>query len=139
MKYFLLLALISSAFAHEIKGTMMLEGTLKTKTTYKGVKAHCEVEVNKIRNLLEEDSHGNPAYKAWVEMEFKASDDKTKMKVNISKEHVMSNLFKVGDKTEVRDEEYISADGNFKLKIDGEGRVLSSTIIYNQDEIICVF
>jgi plasmid maintenance system killer protein len=139
MKALLFLALISSAFAHEIKGTLLLEGTLKSKTIVKGVKAHCEVEVNKVRNLMEQDSFGNPAYKAWVEMELKADDDKKKVKIKINKEYELTNLFKVGNKTEVRDYEYHSQGDEARLIMDEEGRVKSTILMHDGEALTCIF
>lgn len=140
MKALLLIALMSSAFAHEIKGTQLLEGSLKTKMMVKGIKVTCAVEVEKVKNLMEEDSYGNPAYKTRIDMGIKGSDDKKKIKVEISKRNViLTNLFKVGDKTEVRDLEYASEDGHIKLNINEEGRIKSVSLPHEGETINCVF
>ena len=51
------------AFSHEIKGTLILKGTAKTKIVLNGMEVRCHVKVDEVKNNMVEDSYGNPAYR----------------------------------------------------------------------------
>lgn len=129
---------MSSAFAYEILGTQVLEGSLKTKIMVNGVKTTCKVKVDKVKNLMEEDSYGNPAYNILVNISLDGSDFENDIKVRYDKRSWMNNLFTVGNKTEVRDFDYKAADGS-KLTINKAGRLVSATVLYNNKAITCSF
>ena len=138
-KLFLAFALISSgAFAHEIQGTQVLEGSLKTKLFVNGVETTCKVKIEKVKNLMEEDSYGNPAYNILVSMSLSGNDYTRDLQVRYDKRTWMNNLFTAGSKTEVRDFDYASKDGSV-LKINGAGRLVSVGIPYNNRTITCAF
>ena len=134
----LMLTASSIAGAHEILGTQVLEGSLKTKVLVSGVETTCKVKVDKVKNLMEEDSYGNPAYKILVNIELSGNDYERSIKVKYGKRSWMNNLFKVGNKTEVRDFDYYAADGS-TLKINSQGRLVSTSVIYNNKTVTCTF
>lgn len=137
--FFGLMALtLSTASAHEIIGTQVLEGSLKTKLYVNGVKSTCKVKVDKVKNLMEEDSYGNPAYKILVDIDLSGNDYENDLNVRYNKRSWMNNLFQVGNKTEVRDFDYVAADGS-KLMINKQGRLVSVTFPYQSKTITCSF
>lgn len=139
MKYILLaLAVSSMVSAHEIIGTPILKGSIKTKVVVDGLSATCKVKVFKPRNLMVEDSYGNPAYTVNTEVNLDASNDERAKVISYYKYVTFTNIFPVGDKTEVRDFDYSSKDGE-TLKIDGAGRLKAYSFSYNQKTITCSF
>jgi hypothetical protein len=48
----ILIAYSSAVFAHEIEGTLMLKGSLKTKIVVNGVKSTCRLKVEKDRKSV---------------------------------------------------------------------------------------
>jgi hypothetical protein len=128
-----LLTLISfSSSAHDIEGTLMLKGSVKTKTLVNGEKISCKLKVEKVKNLLQEDTFGNPAYNVLVKIEL---DGKT---IKFDKKVYFNNLFKVKNQTEVRDFEYASENVG-SIKINRDGRILSLSVSLNSQTINCAF
>ncbi len=141
MKYLIigLTAVFSmSAIAHNIEGTLILKGTIKSKVVVNTVKTTCKLKVEKVKNLLVEDSFGNPAYNVRTEISLDGEDMDRRISVKMNKEVWFTNIFTVGTGTEVRDLEYASNDGS-KMMIDSEGRVLSVSFLYNSRPINCAF
>ncbi len=125
-------------FAHTIEGTLILKGTVRTKFDLNGISTSCRAQVEKVKNLLQEDSYGNPAYNVRVDVGLSGYDDKTGKLLRFSQEFWFNNLFRVGDKTEVRDLDYTAVGGG-ALKIDGQGRIKSVTFPYNGRPLTCNF
>lgn len=134
------LMIVASPFvgAHEILGTQVLEGSLKTKIMVNGIETTCRVKIDKVKNLMDQDSYGNPAYKILVNIELSGNDIEKKVRVKYGKRSWMNNLFKVGNKTEVRDFDYIAEDGS-TLKINGQGRLVSTSVSYDNKTVTCTF
>lgn len=129
---------LATAFAHTIEGTQVLEGSLKTKLIVSGIETTCKVKIDKVKNLMEEDSYGNPAYNILVRMELSGNDYERSIKVRYDKRSWMNNLFQVGNKTEVRDFEYKAQDGS-TLTINKSGRLVSASMPYQNKNITCTF
>lgn len=141
MKYLIigLVAVFSmSAMAHNIEGTLILKGTRKTKIVVNTVKTTCKLKIEKVKNLLVEDSFGNPAYNVRANISLDGEDLDRRISVKLNKEVWFNNLFTVAAGTEVRDLEYATADGS-KMTIDSEGRILSVSFLYNSRSINCAF
>jgi hypothetical protein len=136
----LVLALISlGAFANDIQGTLMLKGSLKTKVTVNGVPSVCRLKVEKVKNLLEEDSFGNPGYQARVKISLDGHDLERDIKVKLDKDITVINLHLEKGLRRIKDLEYISSEENIKLNIDSEGRIVSTIFPYQQQTITCNF
>jgi hypothetical protein len=139
---FLIIGLITvfslSTFAKEIEGTMVLKGTLRTKLLINSVNTTCRVKVSKVKNMMAEDSYGNPAYQVRMSISLDGSDFARGLKIKHSKEMDFINLFQVGKTREVRDYEYVSADGS-KLIINNKGRINTVTFPFNSQMITCSF
>lgn len=127
-----------SAAAHLIEGTQILKGTIKTKIMVKAVKTTCKVKIEKVKNLMLEDSYGNPAYNVRTEISLDGNDYERSLSVKYDKEVWFNNLFTVGTKTEVRDLEYFSTDGS-KMMIDGNGRIKSVSFPFESKTVTCAF
>jgi len=127
-----------SAFAHEIEGTQMLKGSLKSKIVVNTVKTTCRVKVDKVKNLLLEDSFGNPAYNVKIAIELDGSDLERNLKVKYSKTSWFNNLFTEGNGTIVKDFDYVSPEGS-EIKIDKDGRLKVAKFNYNGQNITCSF
>jgi hypothetical protein len=131
-------ALSFTASAHTIQGTLILKGSARTKIVLEGISTTCKAQVEKVKNLLREDSYGNPAYNVRVDVDLSGYDDKSGKFLRHSQEFWFNNLFTVGDKTEVRDLDYV-APGGATLKIDGQGRIQTITFPYNGRPLTCNF
>jgi hypothetical protein len=127
-----------STFAKDIQGTLLLKGSLRTKIVVNTVKTTCRVKVEKVKNLMQEDSYGNPAYQVRVDISLDGSDPARNLRVKHNKEVMFTNLFQVGTTSEVRDEEYAAADGS-KLLITDQGRLRSVTFPFSSQKITCTF
>lgn len=130
---------LSSVYAHEIIGTQVLKGSKKTKVYINNVKTTCEVDVEKVRNLMEEDSFGNPAYKVRVTAELNGKDKKRKIKIKHKKEFQMINLHPDGEKSRVEDFRYISQEDGAEMEIDHDGRLRSFHFTFENQKISCLF
>ncbi|MBA2403279.1 MAG: hypothetical protein H0V66_00795 [Bdellovibrionales bacterium] len=140
MQLIALLTLISaSAMATEIQGTLMLKGTLKTKIVVNGVKTVCKIKVEKVKNLLEEDSAGNPAYQAKIQISLDGNDLERGVKVKLDKELTVINLHSDKDVRTVKDLDYFSSAEKVKVTIDSEGRLLSTSFPFQSQTIQCNF
>lgn len=121
-----------NAAAHTIEGTLALKGSLKTTIFIKNKETTCRVRIEKIKNLLEEDTFGNPAYNVRANISVDS--------INYEKEVWLNNLFTLeNNKSEVKDYEYHSSDDTIKMKINGEGRIKTVLIQYKGNEISCLF
>lgn len=139
-KLILLLSLISvGANATEIQGTLMLKGTLKTDIMVNGVKSVCKLKVEKVKNLLEEDSFGNPAYQARIQISLDGRDFERSIKVKMDKDLTVINLHSEKNRRQVQDLEYFSIAENTKVTIDTEGRIVSTTFPFQGQTIKCNF
>lgn len=133
-----LFTLSAASSAQMIEGTMVLKGSIKTKLYVNNVKTTCKVKVEKVKNLMLEDSYGNPAYNVRINIDLSGKDHDRGVSVKFDRELWLNNLFTVGGKTEVRDLEYASNDG-VKMKIDGEGRIENVSFPYASRLITCSF
>jgi hypothetical protein len=134
------LSLISiGAIANEIKGTLMLKGSLKTKIVVNGVKTVCKIKVEKVKNLLEEDSFGNPGYQAKVQISLDGNDMERSIKVKYDKDLTVTNMHTEGDVRTVKDLDYFSPTDKIKVTIDSEGRLVGTSFLYQQKTILCNF
>lgn len=135
-----ILSLISiGAMAQEIKGTLMLKGSLKTKIVVNGIKTVCKIKVDKVKNLLEEDSFGNPGYQAKVQISLDGSDLERNIKVKFDKDLTVTNMHTENNVRMVKDLHYFSAAEEVKVTIDSEGRLVSTSFLYQQQSILCNF
>lgn len=135
----ILIAFSSTVFAHEIEGTLMLKGSLKTKIVVNGVKSACRLKVEKVKNLLEEDDFGNPAYQAQVDISLNGNDMERGVRVKFDKELTVINLHQEGSVKKVKDLEYFATSEKVKIMIDQEGRLVSTTFAFGSQNITCVF
>ncbi len=141
MKHFMigLLPVFSMlAFAHTIEGTLILKGTIKTKIVVNRVETTCKVKIEKVKNLLVEDSFGNPAYNVRATISLDGDNMERNLSVKMDKEVWFNNLFTVATGSEVRDLEYKTAGGS-KMMIDSQGRIRSVSFLYKSRPINCVF
>lgn len=126
------------ASAHLIEGTQILKGSIKTKIVVNTVKTTCKVKVDKVKNLMQEDSFGNPAYNVKIDLSLDGDDLQRNLTVRYDKEVWFNNLFTSGNRSEVRDLEYAAADGS-QMNIDSSGRIKSVSFPYNTRTITCAF
>lgn len=133
----ILIALIAfsslSVFAHEIEGTLPLKGTLKTEIRVNNIKTVCKMSIGKVKNLLEEDQFGNPAYKIEVGVSLSGGEIFSSKRVKFSQDLTMTNMFADG----VRDLEYQGK--GVLLKITDEGRFDSARINTPYGVVSCKF
>lgn len=134
-----LVAVVSlNASAHLIEGTQVLKGKIKTKIMVNTVKTTCSVKIEKVKNLMLEDSYGNPAYNVRAVVGLDGDDYQRGLSIKHDKELWFNNLFAAGTGTEVRDFDYKAADGS-TLKIDREGRIKSTSFPFQGRVISCSF
>ena len=132
------LLLVSVAHAHEIKGTLILKGTAKTKIVVDGILTKCNVKVDDVKNTLTEDSFGNPAYRVWtkVELSGKAGEINIEHKADIR----FTNMHVDGTGTKVSDEIYLGeTEKRASLKIDDKGRIRSVVFPVGAKLVTCTF
>ena len=139
----ILIALVSlaslSSFAAPIEGTLMLKGSLKTKIVVKSVKSTCKLKVDKVKNILEEDSFGNPGYSAKVEISLDGSDMERNIKVKVDKKVTVTNMHTMGDVRQVKDLDYFNEAEKITVTIDKEGRLQSTSFPFENQIITCNF
>lgn len=139
MKTLLLSLLLATvAHAHEIKGTLILKGTAKTKVQVDGIESKCSIKVDDVKNTLTEDSFGNPAYRVWtkVELSGKAGEIKIEHKAEIR----FTNMHVDGTSTKVSDEIYLGeTEKRASLKIDEKGRIRSAVFPVGAKLVTCTF
>src|SRR5690606_34295323 len=97
-----------------------------------------KVKVEKVKNLMQEDSYGNPAYNVRINLNLSGRDNERDLSVKFDRELWINNLFSVGNKTEVRDFDYASSDG-VRMKIDSQGRIVNVVFPFNSKLITCSF
>jgi hypothetical protein len=132
------LLLATVAQAHEIKGTLILKGTAKTKVQVDGIESKCSVKVDDVKNTLTEDSFGNPAYRVWtkVELSGKAGETKIEHKADLR----FTNIHADSTRTKVSDESYIGeTEKRASMKIDEKGRIRSLVFPVGAKSITCTF
>ncbi|HXH29942.1 MAG TPA: hypothetical protein VNJ01_03950 [Bacteriovoracaceae bacterium] len=130
---FLLASLLANAaVADTITGVMVLKGELAIETSVNGVKTECTVKVTKVKNDLQEDQFGNPAYLVTVKVSLKGK------KVDHSKEYLLSNMFTENSQKTVRDLVYASTEG-LVMKIKDDGRLASVEVPYKTGKVTCSF
>jgi hypothetical protein len=125
-----------NVLAHQIVGTPVLKGSIKTKVLVNNVKALCKIKVSKPKNMMAEDSFANPAYTVGVDIDLEGSETSSPLRFN--KYVYFNNLFTTQTGTEVRDYEYASVDGS-KMLIDVNGRIKVISFLYSNSTISCVF
>lgn len=136
----LILLLISfGASATEIQGTLMLRGTVKTNVTINSVKSVCKLKVEKVKNLLQEDSFGNPGYQAKIVISLNGRDLERNLKVKFDKELTIVNLHLEKSVRRVKDFDYASIEEAVTVTIDEEGRIVNTTFPYQQQTVKCNF
>lgn len=141
MKYIILAAAMisTSAFAHTIIGTAVLKGSLKTKVFVNTVETTCRIKVEKIKNILSEDSYGNPGYAVRINVSLDGEDSKKKIKIKADRDVEMINMFQSGNEKIVKDFEYASEDGVL-MTINEEGRLKSVSYPYSASQtVVCKF
>ena len=138
----LIIALVAlssmTAFAHEIKGTLILKGSLKSKIVVNNIKTTCKIKIEKVKNLLEEDAYGNPGYDVKTNISLDGSDSKTSKKVKYSKTQQFNNMLTVNGQKKVSDFDYLGEDGS-TMKIDSNGRIKKVTFPFEGKNITCSF
>lgn len=132
------LFIMSSAFASDILGTQVLKGNLKTAIVVNGQPTACKVEIDNVKNMMEEDSYGNPAYKLQLEVKLVANEGKEGSKTLVKRSFNLNNLLVDGSTSTVRDFDYKSADGA-TMKINAEGRLVSVGFPFENQIIRCSF
>lgn len=128
-----------TALANEIKGTLMLKGSLKTKIMVSGIKTVCKLKVEEVKNLLEEDAFGNPGYQVLINISLSGSDFESGRKVKMDKEFRITNMHTVNGVRMVKDLDYFSALERVSVKIDEQGRLVHTTFPYGHDSLRCEF
>ena len=139
MKTLLITLLLASvAHAHEIKGTLILKGTAKTKVMVDGIESKCHVKVDEVKNTLTEDSFKNPAYRVWtkVELSGKAGDIKIEHKAELR----FTNLHADGAGTKVSDDSHLGeTEKRATMKIDEKGRIRAVVFPVGAKLVTCTF
>lgn len=139
----ILIALVSlaslSSIAAPIEGTLMLKGSLKTKIVVKSVKSTCRLKVDKVKNILEEDSFGNPGYSAKVEISLDGNDLERNIRVKVDKKVTVTNMHTIGDVRQVKDLDYFHEAEKITVTIDKEGRLMSTSFPFENQTITCNF
>ena len=141
MKKLLVLSLIlsSAVSAHTIKGTLILKGSLKSKVFVNGVETTCRVKIDKVKNILDEDSYGNPGYRVAAEVSLDGRDQKRKITIKDEQKLNFTNFFSVGNKIEARDLNYTANNGAATMAINEDGRLREVQISYQGQKVTCLF
>jgi len=126
------------AMANVVEGTLILKGSLKTKLMVNDVETTCKVRIKEVKNLLEEDYYGNPAYKVDIEVSLSGNDFARSLKVKLDKKLQMTNLFQENGRSMVKDLQYAAKDGS-TLLIDRNGRLKNVTVPFENKKVSCVF
>ena len=127
-----------SSFANTVEGTLVLKGSIKTKIYVNNLKTTCKVKVEKVKNLMQEDSFGNPAYNIRLDINLSGNDHERNLSVKFDREFWINNLFSVGNRTEVRDLDYASNEG-VRMTIDRRGRIQKVVFPFHSQIITCSF
>jgi hypothetical protein len=127
-----------AASAHEIKGTLILKGTAKTKINLNGLEVRCHVKVDDVKNNLVEDTFGNPAYRVWTIVEL--SGGTTEQRVSEKLPLRFTNIHPTATGTIVLDDQYRGENvPSASMKIDERGRIRSVTFPLNGKSVSCTF
>ncbi len=137
----LILSLTSlSCFAVEIKGTLMLKGTAKTKVVVNGIESKCHIKVEEVKNSMTEDSFGNPAYRVWTRIELSGSNQDRTVRVEHKADLRFVNIHPTGKFTQVSDSNYVGEnESKAKLVIDEKGRIRSAVFPVGASSVTCTF
>lgn len=135
----LLTVLTVAAAAQEIKGTLMLKGTVKTKVIVNSVSSVCKLKVMKVKNYLNEDDFGNPAYEAQIQITLDGSDSEKNIKIKLNKELPIVNVHTVQTMRVVKDLDYFNKPEKVTVTIDEKGNLKSTTFPYQSQTITCNF
>jgi hypothetical protein len=136
----IILCLTYSIFAHDIKGTLVLRGTIKTKVNLNGIKTTCKIEIKKVKNLMLEDSYGNPAYQFLADISLDGRDSDFNKVINSKRSLWFNNYFVIeNDKTEIRDFDYKATSEVSTIVIDESGRIKKLTLLYGSNPVTCLF
>jgi hypothetical protein len=135
----LLMSIAPLVHAHDIQGTLVLKGSLKTKLMVNSVETICKVKVDNVRNLLIEDSFGNPAYVVDVELSLDGEDKKRKLKIKHQQKLPLTNIFQVNAGTQVNDLVYASSSGEVILEVKEDGRMNQIRFPYERKTLTCNF
>lgn len=139
MKYFTYALLLSStAFAQNFTGIPVLKGSLKTKILVKGTQTTCKIKVVKVRNLMEEDSFGNPGYRVRIEADLDGRDSERRPVVKFDREFTLTNFWQQNGQVIVKDLEYGSNDGA-NLTIKPDGRIKAFSFPFENEKVTCSF
>jgi hypothetical protein len=133
-----LLLTMTAAHAHEIKGTLILKGTAKTKIVLNGIETKCNIKVDEVKNTLTEDSFKNPAYRVWTKIEL--SGRQGERVVDQKAEIRFVNIHTDGSGTKVSDENYIGeTEKRASMRIDERGRIRTATFPIGAQIVTCNF
>jgi hypothetical protein len=139
MKYILFSLIVLSASAQEIKGTLMLEGSLRSELMVKAVKSTCKVKVEKVKNLREEDDFGNPGYTVRFEIDLRGSDFENRASVKKSLNVNLTNMHLENGKKIVKDLLYVAPTEKVEVQINEEGRLKRVSFPYSSEIVTCIF
>jgi hypothetical protein len=120
-------------------GTMVLKGSVKSKIALNGVETTCRVEIEKVRNILDEDSYGNPGYRVRANVKLDGQDEKRKIVIKHEQKANLTNFHKVGDKVEARDLEYADVDTGITMAVNDDGRLEKVSLKHEGKNISCLF
>lgn len=113
-------------FSHTIQGTLVLKGRLKTDRV-DGSRQTCKIKIEEVKNLLLQDSFGNPAYKVLVA-------------ISVGKYQRtlwFNNLFQLESGTSiVKDLEYHASNAPHTMSINSQGRIKNIKIKKNSSHYI---
>ena len=128
--------LSTAAFAKPIQGTLVLKGTLKDKIKVLNEKTICQVKVEKVRNVLDqEDSFGNPAYQVRIDIELNGNE-----KIKYDREVLFINIHQTGTTTQVDDYNYfVKGESTTTMTIDEEGHIKIVAFVAQNQNIVCNF
>ena len=126
------------AFSHEIKGTLILKGTAKTKIILNGMEVRCHVKVDEVKNNMVEDSYGNPAYRVWTIIELSGGNSENRL--SHKQEIRFTNIHPETNGTIVLDDSYRGENvTSASMRIDERGRIKSVSFPFNGRSLSCSF
>lgn len=126
------------AFSHEIKGTLILKGTAKTKINLNGMEVRCHVKVDEVKNNMVEDSYGNPAYRVWTNIELSGGSGETRL--SHKQDIRFTNIHPETNGTIVLDDSYRGENvTSSSMRIDERGRIRSVSFPFNGRTLSCSF
>ncbi len=130
--------LSANAFSHEIKGTLILKGTAKTKINLNGMEVRCSVKVDEVKNNMIEDSYGNAAYRVWTNIEL--SGGSAENRLSHKQDIRFTNIHPETNGTIVLDDSYRGENvAAAQMRIDERGRIRSVSFPFNGRSVSCSF